>query len=195
MKDLSKITKMILVIDMVNGFVKYGAMHDKSIANIIPEQIKLLEKFQGETDIIGIVKDTHDEDCIEFKTYPKHCVKGSGEENLVEELSNFENKESLVYEKNSTDVTNVKNFFEDIDKMKSLKEIVVIGCCTDICVLNAAISMKTYFNENNRDIEIIMPKNCVETYNAPNHIQKEYNEIAYKLISQAGIKIVESYNK
>lgn len=191
MKDLNKITRMVLVVDMVNGFVKYGAMHDKSIANVIPQQIALLEKMQGENSIIAIVKDTHEKDCMEFKTYPEHCVKGSGEENLVDELSMFENEDALVYEKNSTDVTNVPAFFQDIKKMPNLKEIVVLGCCTDICVLNAAISMRTYFNQENRNIEIIMPKNCVETYDAPQHNQKEYNEIAYKIIGQSGVKIVD----
>lgn len=193
MKDLNKITRMAVVVDMVNGFVKYGAMHDKSIANIIPAQIKLLDKMQGEEDIIAIVKDTHEKDCMEFKTYPEHCVKGSGEENLVDELSKFENQDSLVYEKNSTDVTNVPEFFEDIKKMPNLKEIVVVGCCTDICVLNAAISMRTYFNQEDMDIQIVMPKDCVETYNAPVHPQNEYNDMAYKLIGQSGVKVVETY--
>ena len=193
MKDFNKIERMAVVIDMVNGFVKYGAMHDKSIANIIPNQIALLEKLNDETDIIAIVKDTHEKECAEFKTYPEHCVKGSGEENLVDELSQFENDNSLVYEKNSTDVTNVPKFFEDIKKMPNLKEIIAVGCCTDICVLNAVISMRTYFNQENLNIDIIMPKNCVETYDAPVHSQKEYNEIAYKLISQSGVKVVDSY--
>lgn len=193
MKDFNKITRMAVVIDMVDGFVKYGAMHDKSIANVIPAQIELLNKMQGETDIIAIVKDTHEQDCMEFKTYPPHCVKGTGEEKLVEELSQFENENALVYEKNSTDVTHVPAFFDDIKKMPNLKEIVAVGCCTDICVLNAVISMRTYFNHENLNIDIIMPKNCVETYNAPTHPQAEYNEMAYKLIGQSGVKVVESY--
>ena len=193
MKDFSNITRMALVVDMVNGFVKFGAMHDKSIANVIPEQIKLLEKMKEETDMIAIVKDTHEKECMEFQTYPEHCVKGSGEENLVDELRQFEDENALIYEKNSTDVTKVTRFLEDIEKMPHLKEIVVIGCCTDICVLNAAISMRTYFNQENKNIEIIVPKNCVETYHSPVHDQKEYNDMAYKLIGQSGVKVVESY--
>ena len=193
MKDFHKITRMALVVDMINGFVKYGAMHDKSIAKIIPNQIELLHQFHGENDLIAIVKDTHEKECMEFKTYPEHCVRGSGEENLVDELSAFENENALVYEKNSTDVTNVPQFFEDIKNMPNLKEIVVIGCCTDICVLNAAISMRTYFNQENMDIDILIPKDCVETYDAPVHPQKEYNEMAYQLISQSGVKVVETY--
>lgn len=193
MKDLSKIEKLAIVVDMVNGFVKYGAMHDKDIANIIPAQKELLEKMQDDKSIIAIVKDTHNKPCKEFDCYPEHCVKGSGEENLVEELSKYENEDALVYEKNSTSVVHVPEFFQDINKMTNLKEVIVMGCCTDICVLNAVIPLKTYFNQYDLDIDVIVPKNVVETYNAPTHNRSEYNDIAYKLMNSAGIKVVESY--
>ena len=169
MKDLNKIEKMAVVVDMIDGFVKYGAMHDKEIANIIPNQIELLRKMQDEQSIIAIVKDTHEEKCKEFDSYPAHCVKGTGEENLVEELREFENENSLVYEKNSTSVAHVPEFFEDIKKMKNLKEIIVMGCCTDICVMQAAIPLKTFINQHDLNIEFIVHKNTVETYNAPVH--------------------------
>ena len=34
MKDLSKIENYAIVIDMVNGFINFGNMHDKGIADI-----------------------------------------------------------------------------------------------------------------------------------------------------------------
>lgn len=193
MKDLNKIEKMAVVVDMIDGFVKYGAMHDKEIANIIPAQIELLSKMKDEKSIIAIVKDVHENECKEFDYYPAHCVKGTGEENLIEELRQFENEDSLIYEKNSTSVAHVPEFFEDIRKMKNLKEIIVMGCCTDICVLQAAIPIKTYTYQHNLNIEVVLPKNVVETYNSPMHNREEYNEFSYKLMSQAGIKVVESY--
>ena len=33
-------------------------------------------------------------------------------------------------------------------------------------------------------------KNAVETYDAPNHNRKEYNEIAFKIMEQNGIKLI-----
>ena len=192
MKDLEKIERMAVVIDMIDGFVKYGAMHDKEIGKIIPAQIELLEKMQEEKSIIAIVKDSHEKGCKEFNSYPEHCVKGSGEENLVEELRMFENEDSLVYEKNSTSVVHVPKFFEDIKKMKNLKEIIFMGCCTDICVLNLAIPLQNYFDQKDRNITITVPKNAVETYDAPNHNREEYNEMAFKLMNQAGINLVET---
>ena len=193
MKDLEKIERMAVVIDMIDGFVKYGAMHDKEIGKIIPAQIELLEKMQDEKSIIAIVKDSHEKGCKEFNSYPEHCVKGSGEENLVEELRMFENEDSLVYEKNSTSVVHVPKFFEDIKKMKNLKEIIFMGCCTDICVFDAVNPTNTYINEHNLNIQVTVPKDVVETYNSETHNREEYNEIAFKLMSQAGVNIVDKY--
>lgn len=193
MKELDKIENYAVVVDMVNGFVKYGNMHDKEIANIVPAQIKLLDKFQDEKSIIGIVKEAHNEVCAEFESFPPHCIIGSGEEDLIDELKQFENDDALIYKKNSTSVAHVPSFFEDILKMNNLKRVVILGCCTDICVLNAAIPLKTFFDERDLRIEVIVPKNAVETYDAPVHNRAEYNEIGYKLMRNAGIKVVEEY--
>lgn len=193
MKDLNKIENYAVVVDMVNGFVKYGNMHDKEIANVVPAQIELLNKFQDEKSIIGIVKEAHNEVCAEFASFPPHCIIGSGEEDLIDELRQFENDDALIYKKNSTSVAHVPSFFEDILKMNNLKRVVILGCCTDICVLNAAIPLKTFFDERDLRIDVIVPKDVVETYDAPVHNRAEYNEIGYKLMSNAGIKVVEEF--
>lgn len=193
MKDLSKIENYAMVVDMVNGFVKYGNMHDKTIAKVIPAQIELLNKFQDEKSIIGIIKEAHKENCAEFESFPSHCVIGTGEDELIDELKQFETENALIYKKNSTSVAHVKTFFEDILKMTNLKRVVIMGCCTDICVLHAAIPLKTFLDEHDLRIEVIIPKNVVETYDAPNHNREEYNEIGYKLMGNSGIKIVEEY--
>lgn len=180
------IENLLIVVDMVNGFVREGAMADKYIENIIPEIVKLVEENQENTIFI---KDCHEKEAIEFKSYPLHCLKGTSESELVEELKNFERLEN-VYEKNSTSAMYAENFMSDLDKMENLKQVTIVGCCTDICVLNLAIPLNNYFNQKNRNIEIIVPKNAVETFNSDNHKREEYNEIAFKLMSQAGIKVV-----
>ena len=76
--------------------------------------------------------------------------------------------------------------------MTNLEEVIIIGCCTDICILNLAIPLQNYFDQKDRNITITVPKNAVETYDAPNHNRDEYNEIAFKLMVQAGINLVDS---
>lgn len=190
MKDLRDITKLLVNVDMVNGFVKKGAMADPYIQHIIPEHIRLMEKIKKEQEGIAIIKDTHKEKCREFNRFPTHCMEGTEESKLIEELKGFE-KDALIYQKNSTSTIYAPNFIEDIEKMKNLKEIIIIGCCTDICILNLAIPLQNYFDQKDVEIEIIIPKNAVETYDGSNHNREEYNTIAFKLMKQAGISLVE----
>lgn len=191
MKEMEEIEKLLINVDMVNGFVKKGAMADSYIQHIIPEHIKLMKQIQEKKEAIAIIKDTHKENCREFNRYPAHCIEGTEEAQLVEELEQFE-KDAFVYPKNSTSTIYAPNFIEDINKMVNLKEVIIIGCCTDICVLNLAIPLQNYFDQKDRDIKIIIPKNAVETYDAPYHKREEYNEMAFKLMEQAGINLVEN---
>ncbi len=191
MKKLKDIETLLINVDMVNGFAREGAMADSYIEHIIPEQIKLMEQTTKNNEGIAIIKDTHKENCSEFKRYPVHCVEETAESELVDELKKFE-PDALVYKKNSTSTMYASGFIEDIEKMENLKEVIIVGCCTDICVLNLAIPLQNYFDEKNRNIKITIPKNTVETYDAPYHNREEYNEIAFKLMTQAGINLVES---
>lgn len=191
MKKLKDIETLLINVDMVNGFAREGAMADSYIEHIIPEQIKLMEQTTKNNEGIAIIKDTHKENCREFKRYPVHCVEETAESELVDELKKFE-PDALVYKKNSTSTMYASGFIEDIEKMENLKEVIIVGCCTDICVLNLAIPLQNYFDEKDRDIKITIPKNTVETYDAPYHNREEYNEIAFKLMTQAGINLVES---
>ena len=193
-KELKEIRELLIIVDMVIGFVREGIMADSYIEHIIPEQIRLIKEFLEKKEGIAFVKESHSKDCMEFKTFPEHCVKGTSEAELVDELNPFE-KDALVYLKNSTSSMFAKNFLRDIGEMINLRNIVITGCCTDICDLNLAIPLKNYFNEYNREVDIYVPENAVETYNASNHNRDEYNEMAFKLMNQSGIKLVRKYER
>lgn len=181
--------KALYVIDMVNGFVKEGIMHDEYIAHTISEQVTLIKKFKKENQGVALIGEGHSKNCTEFQTFPEHCILGTSEAEFVDEIKEYE-EDSIVYRKNSTSALFAPGLMEDMEKMKNLKEIVVCGCCTDICVLNFVVPLKNYFNQINKDIKIFVVESATETYGAPNHDRKEYNEIAYKLMKQAGIEVV-----
>lgn len=189
MKDLNNITKLLINVDMVNGFVKKGAMADTYIAHIIPEQIKWMEQIKEEEEGIAFMKDRHKERCQEFTKFPVHCIEGTEESEVIEELKTFE-KEALVYQKNSTSGIYAPNFMQDISNMRNLKEVIIIGCCTDICILNLAIPLQNYFDQKDLNIKVTVPRNAVETYNSPDHDRQKYNEMAFALMKQAGINLI-----
>lgn len=192
-KNLEDVKKLLVVVDMVNGFVREGAMASQNIEHIVPEIEELVKEFTEESDKqVVFVKDTHEENAREFKRYPVHCLKGTSESENIDELKKYENM-ALVHEKNSTSAIFPNGLLENIDKMKKLEEVVIVGCCTDICVINLAIPLQNYFDQVNRDIPIVVPKNAVETYDGPNHKADEWNDMAYKFMNQAGIKLVKKY--
>lgn len=178
--------KLLIVVDMVNGFIREGAMADSYIENIIGNIENLVRQ---NIDGTIFIKDCHEKDAIEFNSYPIHCLKGTSESELVEELKKYATNDN-TYEKNSTSAMYAEAFLSDVDNMKNLKQVTIVGCCTDICVLNLAIPLNNYFNQKNRNIEIIVPKNAVETFNSETHKREEYNEMAFKLMAQAGVKVV-----
>ena len=80
--------------------------------------------------------------------------------------------------------------------MKNLTELVITGCCTDICVMNLALSLKKFFNEVRRDVEIIIPKNAVETFHIPGvHDRVKQNKMAFKVMRDAGIQVVKKLER
>ena len=148
----------------------------------------LVESFLSDEEGVAFIKDTHEVNSTEFKKYPPHCLKGTSESELISELSSYEQK-SLSYEKNSTSTIFAKNFMRDIERMESLKEVIITGCCTDICVMNLAIPLVNYFDEENRDVRVLVPQNAVETFNSNIHNRDEYNSMALKLMKNQGIGV------
>ena len=165
-------------------------MSDKDINHITPRIKRLVENYLSEEEGVAFIKDTHTESSAEFQKYPVHCLKGTSESKVINELSSYE-KSSLNYEKNSTSTIFAKNFIRDIEKMKELEEVIIAGCCTDICIMNLAIPLINYFDEHNKRVTVRVPQNVVETFNSESHNREEYNEMALKLMKNSGIGVEE----
>ena len=193
MKEIKvNVKKLLVVVDMVNGFVKEGNMADPNIGHIIPECERLVSKFLNDGNQVVYIADCHKEGCNEFSKFPMHCLEGTSESEVVDELKKYEN-EVILIKKNSTSAMFAKGFIEVVNQIANLEEVVIIGCCTDICVQNLAIPLANYFDEEDRKITITVPVNAVETYDAPYHHKDEYNNMAFKFMKQTGINLVERF--
>ena len=94
MKKIEEIKKGLYIIDMNNGFVNYGAMANPKYNDLVPEQLKLIEKVRREEGLVNFVLEGHDPNALEFKTYPTHCVLGTKEADLIPELIDEQAKEN-----------------------------------------------------------------------------------------------------
>ncbi len=152
---------VVLVADMVRGFCEEG--HNlyvgPSIREIIPRIQKLLREEKAKGSHIIFLCDTHDPDDLEFKMFPPHCIRGGEEPEVIPELQEFAD-EIIPKRRYSA-------FFEtNLDaRLKKLKpdRIIVVGDCTNICVLY------TVADARNRDYAVEVPAECVTTFDPEAH--------------------------
>ena len=190
------VKKVLYNIDMNNGFVNFGAMANPNYNNLVPEQIKLIEKMKREKGITNFILEGHNEDALEFKTYPKHCVLGTEEAELIPELKTYQNnKNAYTFYKNSINGMLNLDVQEQIKRLKNLKEIIYSGVCSDLCVMDFARTNARFLDYINKDVKLFVVKSTIDTFDAPNHNRDEWNEISYKVMKQAGIEVVEDVNE
>jgi len=190
-KNLKVYETALIVVDMVNGFVNEGVLHDKNIRKIVPRQLELLEEAEKKGSLIILVKDTHNKNATEFKRFGNttHCIKGTSEAELIDELKPFEQKDNVItVEKNSTSLMESPEFREIVRQAENLKEVNFVGCCTDICVFNGAMGLANYYDQWNRDVTINVHEDAIATYSEDE--RGEYIESAKLLMKLQGINLV-----
>lgn len=185
------IRKALYMIDMNNGFVNFGNMANQKYNELVNEQLKLINKFRKENQLVNFVLEGHTTDSIEFDSYPSHCVLGTKEAELIPEFIDEQNKENTrTYYKNSINGMLNRNLQDDIKNQDNLNEIVIGGVCADLCVMDFARTFSRYLDEINRRAKIFVVENTIDTYDSLEHNREEWMDIAKKVMTQAGIIMV-----
>jgi nicotinamidase-related amidase len=121
---------------------------------------------------------------------------GDDESRTIKELAIYEQYANRLFYKNSTCALFAPGMMDMLMDMVNLKRVIIVGCCTDICIQNFAIALRNFFDEMNMDVEIVVPKNAVETYHIPEvHDRKVNNERAYTVMENTGIKLVKTLER
>lgn len=183
----------MIVVDVVNGFIHEGAMASPLVEDIVPNVASLMEMCNALEIPVVAFADCHKADCAEFSAFPPHCIENTSESELVDELKKVGGY--FLLKKNSTNGFHEKSFKQCLMQNPQTNTFIVTGDCTDICVLQLCLALKTWYTQQNKVVEIIIPVNCVETYDAPGHDADFMNITAYKLMKDSGIKFVAEIKK
>ncbi|MBR4097422.1 MAG: cysteine hydrolase, partial [Oscillospiraceae bacterium] len=154
-----------------------------------PEVAKLMDKCNKAEIPVVTFADCHKEDCSEFASFPPHCIENTSESELVDELKKVGGY--FLMKKNSTNGFHEKIFKQCLIQNPTTNTFIVVGDCTDICVMQFCLTLKTWYTQQNRNIDIYIPVNAVETYDAPGHDADFMNIAAYKLMKDSGIRFVK----
>lgn len=179
---------MLVIIDMVNGFVREGALSSPYVDKIASKISEFAQKCEDLKIPIIAYADTHEENSTEFRSFPAHCIAGTSEAELIDELKKI--KSIIKIEKNSTNSFLAKNPLEMTKN--NIKNILVTGCVTDICVRDFSKTMRKYLDENNIDANIYLFENLIETYDIEGIHDRELEHIlALYDMKNSGINIVQ----
>ncbi len=188
-KNLKLYERVLIVVDMVNGFVYNGPLHDIECSKIIPRQKEIIDDYLDNGDLVVFIKDTHTKDSTEFSRMPIHCLENTDESELVPELREYVGRDNVItINKNSTSFNEVPEFRELITNLVNLKRVDEIGVCTDICDFNGIMGLANRLNQENRDVSIYVHEDAVATFNETE--RSEYVEAAKLLMKQQGINII-----
>ena len=143
----------LVIVDEIVGFARVAGGNlapqkfNKQIQNMIDETNRLARIFTELNWPILAFQDCHHPG-KEEPPYPPHCEEGTGEEQLVEELRWLEkDKNTRCLRKDC-----INGFIGSIDHngdnqflnwliQHGLKQIIIVGICTDICVMDFVLTL------------------------------------------------------
>ena len=153
----------VIVIDMQKGFMAPGGTlycGDEARA-IIPRVEARVQQEKAAGGVVFFTQDSHEPDDKEFEMFPPHCIYGSVEEEIIDELAPLTGDARIVKKRRYS------AFFEtDLAlQLKDLRpdKVVVMGDCTDICVLHTVAELR------NRDYKVEVPADCVASFDRAQH--------------------------
>lgn len=171
----------LVLVDIINGFCTVGAGNlapresNKQISEMISESARLARLFCEKKLPVMAFLDSHLPNKPE-EPYPPHCIAGTDESNLVPALRWLENETNVTIRRKDCFDGYVgsmeedgSNVFVDWVKKNKIKTVVVVGVCTDICVLDFVCSTMSAKNRGFlKPLEdVVVYSNACATFNVP----------------------------
>ena len=143
-------SRLLMVIDMQNDFIT-GSLGTKEAVDIVPSVVERIKEYKKAGEPIVFTRDTHKKnylDTLEGKNLPvEHCIEGTKGHDICKEITDcVDLKDYTVYDKATFGSSEfaadlLDGFYEEVT------DILMVGLCTDICVISNAMVAKTFLTE------------------------------------------------
>ena len=150
--------KAYIFVDIQNDFIS-GVLGSKEAQEMIPRLIDYIHNLKVDKDDLAIItQDTHFAhsygDYLEGRKLPiPHCIKGTEGWQIPQEVRTAI-RDKFGYRKyvekttfGSYDVIEWLDFYETFDGNCFYDEIILMGICTDICVISNVLPIKMCYPE------------------------------------------------
>lgn len=155
----------VFCVDMTNGFCCEGPLASPRVEGIIRPVVELLERaHKAGVRTFILPQDAHPADSPEFSSWPAHCIAGTSEAETIAQIRNLPFAgEFTVVEKFSTNPA-PNTTFDMAFRLSGVRAAICVGDCTDLCVYQLAMHLRTEANARGEKLDVIVPAECVQTY-------------------------------
>lgn len=153
----------LIVVDMQNGFLREGNLASDDCLAVLPAVVREVDAALDAGMRVLFTADTHEPDDREFEVFPTHCVRGTHETELVDELQPYlgHDDTSLLAKRRYSAMFETE--LEGWLRRFGIDDVRICGVCTDICVLHTTADLR------NRDIGVTVVADATATFDAPEH--------------------------
>lgn len=171
----------VISVDVTNGFCYQGPLASPRVATIVGPIVALFQKtYQAGVRHFLLPQDTHPADSVEFESYPPHCMQGTNESETVAEFKSLPFFDQfLVIPKNSINSIIGTNLDAWLEAHPEVNTFITIGDCTDLCTYQLAMHLKLRGNARNQKTRVILPVDCVDTYDLPVAVATEIGAVPH----------------
>lgn len=157
--------KIVVVVDMQNDFID-GALGSPEAQAIVPVMVDRLKELDDGNTLLFFTKDTHFANYLETqegKNLPvAHCIEGTLGWSINKQISSYADYCSNFLTYSTPDIRKsriLKTTFGSLELANIIRslvndnphididEIILMGVCTDICVISNAMLLKAYCPE------------------------------------------------
>lgn len=168
--ELEPAATMVLSVDLIRGFCTEGPLASPRVQGIVPAVVRLFQLLydHGVRHFV-LTQDTHSQDAPEFQAYAPHCLAGTPESETIPELLALPfSDQFVVFPKNSLSSMLGTGLPAWLEAHPEVKNFVIVGDCTDLCIYTAAMDLRLRANALNiPGVKVIVPADCVQTYDLP----------------------------
>jgi nicotinamidase-related amidase len=180
-------------VDVIEGFHRVGTLASPRVEAIIPNVVSLVEAAHQAgvpSSNIAFIQDNHPEDAQEFDAYPPHCVAGTEEAEAVSELKALTGWDSFQHFTKNSIASHTSEGFRQWLEGLDVDTIIAIGDVTDLCLYTLAFHLQMHNVANGLKQRIIVPENCVQTWDAPDHPGDLYHALFLHQLARNGVEVV-----
>lgn len=167
--------KVLVVVDMQNDFIN-GSLGTPEAQVVVDNVAKKITEFDGE--LICLTKDTHQSnylDTQEGRLLPmQHCVENTYGHRLNDAVATATSHAAIdagksvsVFQKDTFGSVDLGHYLADLSirNKQQIDEVILVGLCTDVCVISNALLIKAFLPET----EITVDASCCAGVTVESH--------------------------